>query len=258
MQQAGNVAERIEQLSEGLMQGIRPTERRPDCTEVPPTEAAKNNADTLIVTPLSWDHVYKRAMASAMAMEKPRTGSIWIDGDTIDDMRCKGVAEARERGFRWIFLADADMVLPKDALTRLRARNLPIVGGLCRQRKDPFNATTFRLNDEGWLVWWPPTGETGLVKVDATGAACLLIDMQVFDAIDKRAPHLAGSWFLDARRLPGLKPQEKVSEDLWFCMLARAAGYDIYVDLDVVCGHLVMGEIIDDGTPEHNARVRLE
>lgn len=253
-----DVADRIQALGAGLMPTARPKSEPAGGAGALLTEAEQQHADTLIVTPLSWDFLYKRAHASVVAMDKPRTGSIWLDGDTIDDMRCKAVTVAREKGFRWLFFTDADMTLPKDALERLRAHNKPIVGGLCRQRKEPFNATTMQLQDDGFLVWWQPTGKSGLIKVDATGAACLLIDLQVFADIDEKLPHLSGSWFLDARRLPGLKPQEKLSEDLWFCMLARAAGYEIYVDLEVRCGHLVMGEIIDDGTPEHKARFRLE
>lgn len=250
------IADRISALGDGLMPPLR---LKPPAD--PPAavgEAQEHGADTLIVTPLSWDHVYKRHHASMMAVDKPRTGSIWIDGDTIDDMRCKAVSIARERGFKWLFFVDADMVVPGDALQVLRQHNKPIVGGLCRQRKEPFRCTTYQLQDDGFLTWWHPAGLTGLTKVDATGAACLLIDMEVFTAIDEKFPVLAGSWFVDARRIPGLKPQEKVSEDLWFCALARAAGYEIYVDLDLIVGHLVMGEIVDDGTPEHGARFRLE
>ena len=250
-----SAADRIGQIGSALMPPMRP---KPVPTDDRGAEAVAHGADTLIVTPLSWDLIAKRHHSSMVALDKPRTGSVWIDGDTIDDMRCKGVETAKERGFRWLFFVDADMVLPVDALERLRAHNKPIVGALCRQRKTPFRATCFRLNDEGWLEWYHPQGNSGLVRVDATGAACLLIDMQVFADIDEQLPHLAGTWFLDARRIPGLKPQEKVSEDLWFCSLARAAGYEIYVDLDTSVGHLVMGEIIDDGTPEHGARFRLE
>ena len=221
-------------------------------------------SDVYIATPLSWDHLYKRNVQSMSVMRKHGARGVQIDGDAIDEMRNVAVAKAREEKAKWLLFIDADMVVPEDTLERLLAHDKPIVGGLCRQRKTPHAMCIWKLTDEGWPAFQEPKGQ-GLHKCDATGAACLLISMEVFDAIDKALPHLKDRYFLDGRQIPGLKPQEQVSEDLWFCAAARAAGYTVHVDLALRIGHLIMGEVIDSGPenvekgiPEHSAIWRLE
>jgi len=227
-----------------------------------PAAPRDDYSDVLIASPLNWDHVYKRHMSCVSAMFKHNARFIQVDGDAIDEMRNTAVSKARELQVKKLFFIDADMTPPPDTLERLMGHDKPIVGGLCRQRRSPFNMCAWVLDDDGWLHFEQPPG-LGLHQCDATGGACLLIDMEVFDAIDKALPQLAGKYFLDGRQIPQLKPQEQISEDMWFCAAARAAGYTVHVDLDLRIGHLVMGEIIDSGAengkiPEHQAKWQLE
>jgi hypothetical protein len=236
--------------------------------------APRDYSDVMIATPLSWDHIYKRNALAQLALDKGGASGQWLDGDAIDEMRNKAIGMAREQGKKWLLFTDADMNYPPDALRRLLSHDKKIVGGLCRQRRRPFKMCLWDLLDEpgnpddGYLCFIDPKTvkpindaapwQFGLRKVDATGGAFLLINMEVFDAIDEKMPHIDGSYFLDARQIPGLKPQERVSEDMWFCALARACGYELFVDIDLRIGHYTMAEIIDDGTPDHLAQVRQE
>jgi len=226
--------------------------------------ARQSHSDVFIATPLNWDHLYKRHMACIEVMHKHGAMYRQIDGDAIDEMRNIGVEKAREAGAKHILFLDADMTPPPETLERLLSHDKPIVSGLCRQRKSPHAMCVWRINDDGWCEFEEPKG-LGLHECGATGGACLLINMEVFDAIDEQLEHLKGRYFLDARQIPGLKPQEQISEDLFFCAAARAVGYTVHVDLDLRIGHLIMGEVIDSGAvnsdkhiPEHSAIWRLE
>jgi hypothetical protein len=63
--------------------------------------------------------------------------------------------------------------------------------------------------------------------VDATGAGCLMFDMEVFRKMPK-------PWFR-AQRNPDGTP---IGEDIGFCQDLKAAGYKIFVDTSVPAGHL--------------------
>jgi hypothetical protein len=69
--------------------------------------------------------------------------------------------------------------------------------------------------------------EGELVEVDATGAGCLLFNMSVF----RKMP---APWF----KFRFLESGEGVGEDIGFCSELKNAGYKIYVDTTVPCGHL--------------------
>jgi len=70
--------------------------------------------------------------------------------------------------------------------------------------------------------------ENELVEVDATGGGCLMFDMEVF----RKIPY---PWF-------EFKKQEStgkiIGEDIGFCQKLKAAGYKIFVDSGLECGHL--------------------
>jgi hypothetical protein len=74
------------------------------------------------------------------------------------------------------------------------------------------------------LEWEP--GE--LVEVDATGAGCIMYDMEVF----RKLPY---PWF---RFLKNPDNGMVIGEDIGFCQDLKAAGYQIFVDTSIQAGHL--------------------
>jgi hypothetical protein len=123
------------------------------------------------------------------------------------------------------------MVFEADSFERLYAHDLPIVGGLCHNRRPPYMPILMREYDGGYAFVYDFDREVdgkGLIEVDATGAAFLLVKREVFERIaeTKEEPF--------AIRGPG--------EDVSFCLRAKELGYKIFVDTTVEIGHV--GEVV--------------
>lgn len=131
-------------------------------------------------------------------------------------------------GLTHLLFIDDDMIFEPGAFDRLLAHDLPIVGGLCHNRRPPYMPILMRSCGDGYAFMYDYDREVdsrGLVEVDATGCAFLLVKREVFEKI-------------------GEKPftQEGYGEDVAFCRKAKAAGYTIHVDPTVEIGHV--GEVV--------------
>lgn len=159
----------------------------------------------------------------------------------IDVSRDKAVKIAIQRGARWLFFIDSDVVAPVDTLERLIAHNKPIVGGLyVRRHNPPFNEM-LRQMPNGMLrpiqdgEYTP--GE--LVSCDAIATGCMLIDTQIFEKMQPYNIVVDGQqvypqWFFwTENRLPLGR-----SEDFSFCGKARQFGIEIFCDTSIVCKHI--------------------
>jgi hypothetical protein len=144
-------------------------------------------------------------------------------------------------GADWLLFIDSDMAWEHDALDGLLSvadpQAAPIVGGLC------FGANLDRLFPTIYML--TPTDTGGLtttrlgdyprdqvVRVDATGAAFLLIHRNVLVAMRDKGFNKTFPWFQETE-LDG-KP---AGEDLTFCLRARQMGVPIIVDTRVKVGH---------------------
>jgi GT2 family glycosyltransferase len=126
-----------------------------------------------------------------------------------------------------LFWVDDDMTFEPDALTRLLAHDLPIVGGLCFGRRHPYPPILVHMTQRGHSYQYDYP--EGLVKVDATGGAFLLVKREVFEAIHAKYGKAEPPWKLDHG-----------GEDISFCRRVRTCGFDVMVDTTVKIGH--MGE----------------
>ena len=138
----------------------------------------------------------------------------------------------------WI---DDDMTFPPDALERLLAHEKDIVGGLCFNRRPPYQPILMRDHNAaisagdhrfGFCYHYPPDD---LFPVDATGGAFILIHRRVYEAIGK-------DWYT---------PLDGLSEDLSFCLRAKKAGFDIFVDTGLKIGHIAQ-VVIDEAFANRN------
>jgi hypothetical protein len=92
--------------------------------------------------------------------------------------------------------------------------------------------TLYRIAGNGEVSRYEEAPESGLLEVDATGAACLLVHRTVFEKIaTEYAPPL--TWFAESVAFG-----QVWSEDITFCVRARAAGFQTVVDCDVKLGHI--------------------
>jgi GT2 family glycosyltransferase len=130
------------------------------------------------------------------------------------------------------------MTFEPDALDRLLKTahpvNRPIVGGLCfgvSHDGKPW-PTLYRITGDGEVLRFEEAPESGVVDVDATGAACLLVHRSVFEKIATEYPAPL-TWFAETVAFGQLW-----SEDITFCVRARAAGFQTVVDCDVRLGHI--------------------
>lgn len=143
----------------------------------------------------------------------------------------------------WI---DDDMVFTPDALMRLMGHQRLIIGGLCHSRRQPYMPTLIQGLPLGQQSDLPLSYQydypEGLVEVEATGAAFLVVARQVFDAIAKSGE---APW-----------DQAGYGEDVSFCRRARAAGFNIWVDTTVKIGH-VAEVVVDDAFARRNRAVLM-
>jgi hypothetical protein len=179
-----------------------------------------------------------------------------------DAIRCgtDGLPEARNVGAKallesdcdWLFWIDTDMGFPPDIVDRLidvaDPETRPIIGALCFLQKEEATdgmggyTTSPRATIFDWRKVDAETGAFGftprtmypvnaVTPVGATGSAAILIHRSVFEKInDEYGP----CWY-DRQINPDTG--KLMSEDISFCVRARAVGYPIFVHTGVRTTH---------------------
>jgi len=178
------------------------------------------------------DPAAARSLRSAM-MHATKYGHTWL-GDASPDREgfaharnhvCKDVLEAEDKdpdfykdaAIMWV---DSDIILPVDAITTLAHRGKDFICGIYFQRGDDhwplvahFNGKSFQ-----WIVHWE---DKVIMPVDGCGFGCVLTSLKLLRAVKQ----------------PAFK-YEAFSEDFAFCINAKQAGYQLYCDTSILCGHL--------------------
>lgn len=192
-----------------------------------------------IALPLTTDREYNQFWDSFIVMEKP-TEFTYLRPQFpgyIDDVRNGLVRQAFLGHCSHILFMDTDQTYPVDAIAKMLSladAGHPIVGTVVYRRYPDYDPLCFRFGDGGLLK--VPDKEIfsdEVIEVDATGAGCILFDMEVF----KNVPE---PWFFDINKRLGKKGP---GEDIGFCMKCRQAGYPIVVDTSIKIGHLTLFEI---------------
>lgn len=172
---------------------------------------------------------------------------------------------------RWLMLIDADMTWGSEAIFNLHAiasstltDEYPkvIVGGLCfagsRSLKSMyptiFKASQSEEEEHPKYEVVENYHRDALLKVDATGAAFLLIHRNVLIHMGANYPYGFGTntegvenphpWFAEGMALGGTTAAE-YGEDIVFCQRAAALGYGIWVHSGTRIGH-VKPQILDE------------
>ena len=127
-----------------------------------------------------------------------------------------------------ILFIDDDMAFPANSLMRLLAHDKDVVSGLYYNRVYPHPPLLFSWVDKSLSTKrrYLQDNEHGLIKVDACGFGFLLVKTHIFQYMAKPYVRI------------GEIQQDKKNEDIGFCDRVRQAGFDIFCDLDVVCGHM--------------------
>lgn len=177
--------------------------------------------------------------------------------NTVIDEFAKGYPDAD-----WLLFLDADMTFPANMLQIMMSvatpEETPILGGLCftgGKHHEP-HPTIFRE-----VIGKTPEGDEvrgleriddypkdSLVKVGATGAACLLVHRTVLATMKEHFGKLPSGrpspypWFAEGLVGPS---GESWGEDVVFCMRATSLGIPVHVLTSIKLGH-VKSHIIDE------------
>lgn len=150
------------------------------------------------------------------------------------------IAQARNEAFReakgkWVWFVDDDHTFEPYLLHKLLGRNVPIIQPLVLTRVAPFSPVVMGQatgdNKAHWKIALTPNLPKDGMKVEVIGAAGMLVRREVWEAIPD-------PWFEF-----GAIQSDVTSEDMIFCRKARAAGFEIWVDLEHTMSHMNVGEI---------------
>jgi len=153
-----------------------------------------NNIKVAICLPSSGIWKSRTAVSVAAMAHKTKidTGIISHDCACISLSRTYLVSKALELGASHILFVDSDMVFPDDALDRLVAHGLDIVGSIYPYRRPPCEMVgkPLQVTDDGMYP--------DLTEMEFVGCGFLLIKRQVFENISK-------PWFFETYNYPGQK-----------------------------------------------------
>lgn len=140
--------------------------------------------------------------------------------------RHNSVKVTMQVGASHMLFVDSDMRFPPWALRRLLSHDVPVVAANCTRRAFPLTGTA--LDFDGKDI--DSRGKTGLEKVRQVGGAFMLIRRDVLEKL--KPPLFLMDWVPEMDGYCG--------EDIYFCQLVQAAGFDVLVDheLSMHIGHI--------------------
>ena len=166
-------------------------------------------------------------MAAYMAGKKNIDLNVYTSqGTLIFDQRNSLVRTAVDEKCDYILFIDADMRFPKTTLERLLAHKKDIIGVNATTRTMPPKPTAknIQINEDGSVDWLEvfSNKEKGIGKVDAIGCGVMLIKTSCLKNIPQ-------PYFYFEQLLKG----KLLGEDIYFCIKAKDAGIDTWVDHDL-------------------------
>jgi len=195
-----------------------------------------------------WERTEFSSSVLATCMEgatRVRTVQKLVSGPNISTPRNTIVRDFLEDNLApWLFMVDTDMWFPADTLDRLIAAadetQRPVMGALCWSLDGGERfPTMYELTEKqpGQLAFrryskWP---EDTVMRVSATGAACLLMHRDALLAVEKSSKDPAAPWF---RETSVGAPLALMGEDMTFCLRLGAAGIPVHVHTGVKAGHM--------------------
>lgn len=163
---------------------------------------------------------------------------IGLHGQSPARNRNIAIEMAIEQDFTHIFFIDDDVIIPHDCIARLLVHDKDMVSGTYRMRSYPHQIIGFVSTDEigGSVHIYPEHNQTGLVKITTGGLGCCLIKTDVFRAMLPDCK-IQGNNCHDWIRL-GEMQTDHWCDDLGFFMRAAKHGFELWLDLDLNCGHM--------------------
>lgn len=148
---------------------------------------------------------------------------------------------AHKQGFDVLVQLDDDSTFPPDLLRRLLSHEKEVVCALAYQRKPPYNHVAYDLDPEqlakGKLVGnhvEGPIEHTGLRKVDVSGFHVSAMRLSVIAKM--QAAGITEYW-------GGF---DRAGEDFAMCANLKKIGVQLYLDTDLIAGHIAEAPVIDE------------
>lgn len=148
-----------------------------------------------------------------------------------------------------LFFVGANIVIPHDALRRLLRHDKDVVGATFLRAMEPHGLVVKTINDA------PVDQEHGIAEVEVLPAGCLLVRTAVLDKVKR--PHFRPVITEETETTPpGIAP-----EFFGFCQAVRAAGFQVFCDLDLSGEVVHVGEVgyrLDQALEQAAAQRQLE
>ena len=158
-------------------------------------------------------------------------------GTLIFDQRNKLVETALENKADYLLFVDADMRFPQDTLKILMAHDKDIIGVNATTRSEPVKPTAknFIVNEDQSVDWLPiySNVRSGIEKADGIGCGVMLVKTKVFKEMEE--PYFY---------FEQLGNNKILGEDIYFCIKAKDAGFDTWVDHDLSKGIKHIGQYV--------------
>lgn len=144
--------------------------------------------------------------------------------------------------YDYILFVDDDTVVPVDAIPKLLALDKPVAIGVQPLYFSGIFVANVKLPDDpvngpypwpDWITWRRPSEP---FRAGYCGLGCTLIRRDVLEKIGH-------PWFVE--EYGNVWGEGNVTEDTYFCQKVAAAGYEIWCDPTVVCGHLKTVDLLD-------------
>lgn len=190
----------------------------------------------LVVVP-TFENILPDTFKSIYNLEK--TEDMIVDFDFVkgyDCARARNLISKRaiKDNYDYVLMVDSDIILPAYTLIKMLENPVDICLG-CYPRKNTKNGTfeIFKLGQKDYkdtFNYSELVSVSGKIEVKGGGFGCALIRVNIFK-------DLSYPFF----KYVEYKSGACLSEDNYFCSNARKAGYKIYAETDVLCGHSTRG-----------------
>jgi FkbM family methyltransferase len=146
-------------------------------------------------------------------------------GYRVDQVR-NLIADWIVQGFDYLFAVDHDITFEPDTLEKMLSHDKPIVSGVYRQRLPIQLIEIYDKNLQRMSI--NQVTNNKLTEIGGCGFGCVLVKKEVMVKIG----------YPQFEYHHALNHNETFSEDNDFCRKARKAGFSIWCDSSILCGHI--------------------
>lgn len=136
------------------------------------------------------------------------------------------VKQAQVNKAKWLLFVDTDVSFQPDALNKLLEQDKDIIAAPYNHKRLPIESTARMYDKEDKPLAHSYKATDKPFKVSAAATGFMLIKMSVFDKLKK--PY----FFFEYK-----DGDNFIGEDIYFCKMARKAGFDIWIDPRIPVRH---------------------